>query len=122
MVRAVRSGGRVGMHDLCWLENTPERLKRTLADIEGEMPETLGGWQQLFARAGLAEIRAVDKSVLIPRWMNESRKQLGLTGQFGLAWKVIRRWCVRGLWRILRSERVFSSRQLGYGIVVGTKR
>jgi hypothetical protein len=28
----------------------------------------------------------------------------------------------RGLPRILRSERVFSSKQLGYGTVVGTRR
>jgi SAM-dependent methyltransferase len=122
MVRVVRPGGRVGMHDLCWREDSPEDLKRTLAEIEGERPETLEGWRQLFAQAGLAEIRAVDKSSLIPRWMKESRKQLGLVGQLVLAWKIIRRWGIRGLRRILRSERVFSSERLGYGIVVGTKR
>ena len=99
MVRVVRSGGCVGMHDACWREDTPDDLKRTLA-----------------------EIRAVDKSSLIPRWMKESRKQLGRMGQLALAWKVIRRWGFRGLRRILRSERVFSSKQLGYGIVVGTRR
>jgi hypothetical protein len=52
----------------------------------------------------------------------ESRKQLGRMGQLALAWKVNRRWGFRGLRRILRSERVFSSEQLGYGIVVGTRR
>ena len=122
MVRVVRPGGCVGMHDLWWREDTPDDLKRTLAEIEGERPETLEGWQRLFAQAGLAEIRAVDKSSLIPRWMKESRKQLGGMGQLALAWKIIRRWGFRGLRRILRSERVFSSAQLGYGIVVGTRR
>jgi SAM-dependent methyltransferase len=122
MVRVVRPGGRVGMHDLCWREDTPEDLKRTLAEIEGERPETLEGWQRLFARAGLANVRAVDKSPLIHRWMKESRKQLGLIGQLRLGWKVIRRWGIRGLRRILRSERVLSSKQVGYGIVVGTRR
>jgi SAM-dependent methyltransferase len=122
MVRVVRPGGCVGMHDLCWRENTPDDLKRALAEIEGERPETLDGWRQLFARAGLVEIRAVDKSFLIPRWMEESRKHLGLIGRLVLACRIIRRWGMRGLRRILRSERVFSSKQLGYGIVVGTKR
>src|SRR6516225_774908 len=122
MVRVVRTGGRVGMHDACWRGDTPDDLKRTLAEIEGERPETLEGWERLFAQAGLAEIRAVDKSSLIPRWMKESRKQLGLMGQLALAWKIIRRWGIRGLRRILRSERVLSSKQLGYGIVVGTRR
>jgi hypothetical protein len=100
----------------------PDDLKRTLAEIEGERPETLEGWQRLFAQAGTAEIRAGDKSSLIPRWMKESREQLGRMGQLALAWKIIRRWGIRGLRRILRSERVFSSEQLGYGIVVGTRR
>ena len=122
MVRVVRPGGRVGMHDGCWREDTPDDLKRTLAEIEGERPETLEGWQRLFAQAGLAEIRAVDKSSLIPRWMKESRERLGRMGQLALAWKIIRRWGFRGLRRILRSERVFSSEQLGYGIVVGSRR
>jgi SAM-dependent methyltransferase len=122
MVRVVRTGGRVGMHDACWREDTPDDLKQTLAGIEGERPETLEGWRRLFAQAGLAEIRAEDKSSLIPRWLKESRKQLGRMGQFALAWKVIRRWGFRGLRRIHCSERVFSSEQLGYGIVVGTKR
>jgi SAM-dependent methyltransferase len=122
MVRVVRAGGRVGMHDACWREDTPDDLKRTLKEIEGEEPETLAGWGRLFVQAGLAEIRAVDKSSLIPQWMKESRKQVGRLGQLLLAWKIIRRWGVRGLRRILRSERVFSSKHLGYGIVVGTKR
>jgi hypothetical protein len=46
---------------------------------------------------------------------------LGAIGQLVLALKVLRRWGIRGLPRILRSERVFSSKQLGYGIAVGTK-
>jgi hypothetical protein len=54
--------------------------------------------------------------------MKESRKQLGRMGQLVLAWKIIRRWGFRGLRRILRSERVFSNEQFGYGIVVGTRR
>jgi SAM-dependent methyltransferase len=122
MARVVRPGGCVGMHDLCWQEDAPADLKRTLAEIEGERPETLAGWQRLFADAGLTEVQSVDKSSLIPGWMKEARKQLGLTGQLALFWKILRRWGVHGLRRVLRSERVFASRHLGYGIVVGTRR
>lgn len=39
-----------------------------------------------------------------------------------LAWKIIRRWGFRGLRRIRHSERVFSSEQLDYGTMVGTRR
>jgi SAM-dependent methyltransferase len=122
MVRVVRPGGCVGMHDLCWQEDTPADLKRTLAEIEGERPETLAGWRQLFADAGLTEVQTVDRSSLIPPWMKEARQSLGLTGQLALVWKIIRRWGIRGLRRVLRSERVFASKHLGYGIVVGTRR
>lgn len=122
MVRVVRPGGCVGMHDLCWKDGASDQLKHTLAEIEGEKPETLEGWRQLFESAGLVQITAVDKSEVKLRWMQKSRKQLGLTGQLTLGLKIIRRWGVRGLWRILRSERVFSNNFLGYVLVVGTKR
>jgi ubiquinone/menaquinone biosynthesis C-methylase UbiE len=122
MVRVVRSGGWVGMHDLCWREGATEHLKRTLEELEGETPETLEGWRQRFEYAGLVEIKAIDKSELMSHWIKESRKQLGLTGQLRLVLKIIRRWGVRGAWRILRSERMFANQLLGYAIVVGAKR
>ena len=121
MARVVRPGGVVGMHDLFWKADAPDGLKHTLADIESERPETLEGWRRLFREAGLAEISVVDKAELKSRWMKKSRRQLGLAGQAGLTMGILRRWGFRGLWRILRSERVFSSDFLGYGIVVGTK-
>jgi SAM-dependent methyltransferase len=121
MTRVVRPGGHVGMHDLCWRENAPEKLKRTLAEIEGERPETLDGWRRRLAAAGLVEIHAADKSELMATWMQGSRRQLGLRGQAALAWKIVSRWGVGGLWAVLRSERVFSSKQLGYALLVGTK-
>ncbi len=121
MVRVVRPGGCVGMHDLCWHDGAPERLKRTLAQIEGESPETLEGWQQVFARAGLVDIRAADKSEAMVSWMRDSRRHMGVAGELKLGWQIVRRWGLGGLWTILRSERIFSSKQLGYAIVTGVK-
>lgn len=121
MMRVVRPGGCVGMHDLCWKEDAPAGLKRTLAEIEGEKPETLEGWRRLFGQAGLVQIKAVDKSGLIAPWIRESKQQLGLTGQLSLALRIVQQWGIRGAWKILQSTRVFSSEFLGYGIIVGTK-
>ncbi len=58
MVRVARSGGYVGIHDLCWKDAAPEDLKRRLCEIEDERPETLAGWQVLLERAGLLDVRA----------------------------------------------------------------
>ena len=121
MARVVRPGGRVGMHDLCWIDETPDRVKRALAQIEGERPETLEGWRRLFARAGLDRITSIDKSGIMAPWMRHSRKQLGLSGQLSLAFAILRRWGVAGAWQVFRSERIFSSGLLGYGIVAGTR-
>jgi len=122
MARVVRPGGVVGMHDLCWKEGAPERLKRSLAEIESERPETLAGWRRLFEAAGLEDVRTVDKSDAKARWMRDSRHQIGIVGQVRLTWRILRRWGLRGALRVLRSESVFSSRHLGYAIVVGRKR
>lgn len=121
MVRVVRSGGCVGVHDLCWMDDTPDGLKRTLAEIEGERPETLQGWRRLFTHAGLIQVSAVDKSDVMQPWIREYKKQLGLSAKLTLVLRILRRWGVQGLRRVLQSERVFSSGLLGYGMLVGIK-
>lgn len=122
MTRVVRTGGFIGMHDLYWKKGASEGSKRALAEIEGERPETIKGWRRLFEDAGLEQITVIDKPDILSSWMAESRKKLGIGGQLKLVRQIIRRWGFRDLWRVFRSERVFSSGQLGYAIVVGRKR
>ena len=114
MTRVVRSGGRVGMHDLYWQEGAPADLKRTLHEIEGEDPESLGGWRAMFERAGLVQVTTVDRSNVKSQWMRESRQRLGVMAQLELLAKVVKRWGLAGAWQVLRSERVLSSDSLGY--------
>ncbi len=121
MVRVVHPGGWIGMDDLFWKDEPDGDIKRTLAEIEGEQPETLPGWSALFQEAGLVQIQTVDRSEVMFRWMQDSRKQLGLAGQSTLALTIMRQWGIRGLWRIVRSMRVFWKGLLGYGIVAGKK-
>lgn len=121
MTRVVRPSGIVGMHDVVWHDDAPDELKAALADSEGEEPETLDGWRQRFAAAGLINIQAIDKSEAKARWLKEIRAQLGIGGYLKLCLHIVRRWGLRGLWSILRSERIFSDKRLGYCIVVGEK-
>ena len=122
MVRVAKPGGRVGIHDVCWRADTPDRLKERLEALEGERPETLQGWALLFERAGLVDIHVVDKPALMPTWLRSVRKALGLVGQFRVFSRVFRLWGIAGLVGVLQSERIFESRYMGYGIIVGTKR
>jgi SAM-dependent methyltransferase len=121
MTRVVRPGGFVGMHDLYWRTSARESLKARLARIEGEEPETLDGWQALFSRAGLSDVRSFDRSALKTQWLRDPRRQIGLTGQLRLARQATSRWGLTGLWTVLRSQQVMSSEDLGYGIVIGVR-
>ena len=121
MARVTKSGGYVGIHDLCWKEGAPEDLQRRLVEIEGERPETLEGWRRLFEEAGLKDIRAIDKSDMIPRWSKEIKKKLGIMGQLKIFFKVIRTWGFSGFKTIIESERIFQSKYTGYGILIGRK-
>lgn len=121
MVRVVRPGGYVGIHDLCWKPDTPENMKVRLAEIEGEKPETLEGWKGLFEKAGLVELKTLDKSFLIPTWTKNIRKQMGFYGEIKITLRVFRTWGFRGLRDVLESERIFQSPHIGYGIIVGQK-
>lgn len=121
MERVVRAGGYVGIHDVCWRDDTPEHLKQKLAEIEGERPETLEGWRALFEGAGLVEVKALDRSHLIPTWTKQIKAELGLVGQLRIGLKVIRKWGFPGLRHVWESERIFRSEHMGYGIIVGRK-
>jgi arsenite methyltransferase len=121
MARVVKTDGFVGIHDICWKEDTPEQIKKRLAELEGERPETLDGWKAQFEKAGLVDVETVDKSFLIPAWIKDIQKNLGLRGQLKIFLKIARIWGIRGLRKVWESERIFESRYTGYGIIVGRK-
>jgi ubiquinone/menaquinone biosynthesis C-methylase UbiE len=121
MTRVARPGGYIGIHDLCWKKDTPQHLKQRLAEIEGEDPETLDGWKDLFERAGLVDVVAEDRSQLIPDWTKGIKRQLGISGQLRIFAKVIKRWGLHGYRTISESERIFRDAHTGYGMIVGRK-
>jgi arsenite methyltransferase len=121
MVRVAQSGGFVGIHDICWKDDTPESVKQRLAEIEGERPETLDGWKRLFEHAGLKDIVTVDKSALIPDWEKKIRKEIGIVGELKIFLTVLKKWGISGFKRVRASEQIFQSPHVGYGIIAGSK-
>jgi len=121
MVRVVKPGGYVGIHDVCWREDTPRELREKLLLLEGEDPETLKGWKRLFEKAGLVDVITIDKSHLIRDWTNEIKKRIGLFGKLKIFTVAAFKWGVSGLKNIIESSKIFESEYIGYGIIVGRK-
>lgn len=121
MVRVAKPGGYVGMHDLCWTEGTPAGLRRRLAELEGEQPETLEGWKRLFIEVGLCEVTALDRSSLMSPWGRDLRRELGLAGQWKVLLQTLHAWGFSGVRRIRESVQIFRSPDAGYGLIVGRK-
>ena len=121
MIRVATPGGFIGIHDICWKEDTPNDLKVRLKEIENESPETLEGWKKLFSESGLENCSATEKSHLMPAWMKTNKQSLGFTGQLRIGMKVFQKWGIKGIKTILESERIFQSQYTGYGIIVGRK-
>lgn len=121
MVRVTKPGGCVGIHDVFWQEDAPEEVKKKLEEIEGEKPETLSGWVNLFKNAGLVEVVCIDKSSLLKKWMEDTKKKLGILGQVKIFIKLLRRFGIRGCMCVIESEKIFESGYLGYAVVVGRK-
>lgn len=121
MCRVVRRGGWVGIHDIAWKEGVPERVKVRLKEIEGEVPETFSGWRKLFEEMGLTEIIILDRSDLIPRWMKEMRKEIGLRGELRIFLRILKEEGLKGLRDSVSSMRIFQSRYTGYVLMAGRK-
>ncbi len=121
MVRVARPGGYIGISDLYWREDAPQSVKSRLAELEGERPENLSGWIRLFEQAGLQDVRAENRSEALAGMAKEMRKQLGMLGYIKIVLTVLRRWGLRGVAKVMESEKVLRSKHLGYAIIVGRK-
>ena len=84
MIRVLIPGGFIGIHDICWKEDTPNDLKVRLKAIENESPETLVGWKKLFSDNGLENCSVTDKSHLMSVWMESNKKTWDLQINYGL--------------------------------------
>jgi hypothetical protein len=117
--RRCRSSASSSGFDFFALGRGGHCLKRRLAEIEKEDPETSEGWKQLSQQAGLVEVVAVNRSDLIPQWTRDFKKRLGILGQLSATWHILKRWGIRGLRTITESEGIFRSEHMGYCLIAG---
>lgn len=121
MVRVVRPGGFVGGHDVCWIGEPPPALAQSLARMEGVRPETAAGYRALLEGSGLETAEVFDRSYLVPEWMREMRRALGVGGELRRARATVRAWGWEGLREAWASERIYRSPHMGYVLFGGWK-
>ncbi|MDN5321429.1 MAG: hypothetical protein PWP49_1849 [Thermococcaceae archaeon] len=83
--------------------------------------EVIEGWKKLFEQAGLVDVVVIDKSHLIPEWMKEMRKEVGIIGELKIFLKILRKEGLKGLKNAWESMKIFESPYTGYVIIVGRK-
>ncbi len=121
MIRVTGRNGYAGMHDICWLDNPPDEFRSHLERVEGEKPETMEGWREMFRSRGLVELKALDRSHLIKEWKKDIMRELGVKGKMRLFFRIMRKWGISGFRDIRKSEKIFESGYVGYCIVAGRK-
>lgn len=120
-VRIARSGAYIGIHNFYWKENVPEHLKQTFEKIEKIKLTTVEEWVQSYKKAGLVDIKFIDRSNLISEWEKKILEKQGAFAWIKIYFKIIKKWGFSGLMTIRESRRIIKNQYSGYGIIVGKK-
>ena len=126
MVRVVRPGGRLAIHDMAWAEDVNCQERKRLAPLILTDPETVTGWMELFRGAGLLDLEQSDETTALRTFIAETRREVGLSRRMGMiaaAWRDGGMGGVAGLLRFALSfERAVESGKLRYILLAGRKR
>jgi len=120
IVRVCRSGGRIGLNELSWMKDPPERLiKRSVQDLQGVRPLTYDGWTSLMQEAGISDV--VDHRY---RYKSASFNVISSIGLRSML-RVTKRYLIDSEVRhwVSRQEKLFRkySDYWGYGLYAGIR-
>lgn len=134
MVRVVRPGGVVVIHESIWRGKVPAAEKREIAERYGTTPLELHEWCNMLEQAGLWKVVAEHEEWSRPevfwdirkdRRVRSHRQILSPTEKGRTALRILRREGARGLWKALENERFFfrvvREGKLGYCLYRGEK-
>jgi len=134
MVRVVRPGGVVAIHESTWRQPLEVAEKEDLTERYGTTPQTREEWHAMLARAGVAEIIVECDPWSRPEmfWRIRQDRNVAKPSQvlspyerLRAAVRIHRRYGMRGVWKVFENERVFfravQAGKLGYCLFKGVK-
>jgi ubiquinone/menaquinone biosynthesis C-methylase UbiE len=134
MVRVVKPGGDILIHESTWLRQIPAAEKRDIAQCLGTVPYVLDEWIEMMKRAGISGIWTedwsdVEKSIIKMRSDRSIRRLEDMYSfremYFTIFPQILRRYGLRGVLRLNQSNnmiiRLYYNGTLGYSLLKGKK-
>jgi ubiquinone/menaquinone biosynthesis C-methylase UbiE len=134
MVRVVRPGGVVAIHESTWRQTLEAAEKDDLTERYGTTPQTREEWHAMLVQAGVAEIIVECDPWSRPEmfWKIRQDRDVAKPSQvlhpyerLRAAVRIHRRYGLRGVWKVFENERVFfravQAGKLGYCLFKGVK-
>ncbi len=134
MVRVVRPGGLVVIHESVWAGELGEAERRELTERYGTTPLEPEQWRAMLERAGLVDVQQELEPWSRPenfwqvrqgRTVSGPGRVLTLPERVRTVWRILRRHGLAGVWTALQNERRFyrvvRAGGLGYGLFWGRR-
>ncbi|MFQ5762252.1 MAG: class I SAM-dependent methyltransferase [Candidatus Bathyarchaeia archaeon] len=126
MIRALKAGGKVAIHDMTWLDlGVEENVRTNIYKKIQTSPESEEDWAAIFRSAGLIDVEVEPCNELIHQFVHDVKKQVSARKRLSMITTAFVRGGFSGLREIIQFMTEFESavknNRIGYAIVVGTK-
>ncbi len=135
MVRVLKPGGALAIHESLWRRSLPEAEKSELAERYGTTPLAAGEWKAMLRKAGVAEIIAEIEpwsrpemfwNIRAEREVAKPSRVLSIPERIRTIGRVCRQFGPSGILKALANEKRFyravMDGKIGYGLFKGVKR
>lgn len=134
MVRVVKPGGRIAIHESTWCKSLEDSEKAEISERYGTTPLEHSQWLDMLDKAGAAEVQSELERWSEPENFWKIRKERDVAGpsdvltlreRLWTIWRISIRYGLRGLWTALKNEKRFYAKvldgSLGYGLYWGVR-
>jgi len=134
MVRVVRPGGSIAIHESTWRQPLSAADRDEIAERYGTTPLAREEWIEMLQRAGAIDIQSELERWSAPEnfWQVRTERKvagpsdiLTATERIRTVWRILRQYGLRGVFTAVRNERMFYrailAGQLGYGLYWGVR-